>query len=517
MLAVLIVLSLATALVLSAWLSVYLYGQFARRARGEPSHSLGIWGPSTSIDEMIAPLTRDHPDRTGLVLVEDNLDAFAVRALAAQHAGRSLDVMYYIWKRDLTGRLLASELIKAADRGVRVRVLLDDLNAYGHDKTWLTINSHPNMAVRLFNPVRNREGVFVRGVEMLLRAFSVTRRMHTKAWIADGQLAMIGGRNIGDAYFDAAMSANFRDLDLLVLGKSVRQTADLFDKYWNSAAVLPIRALHPRRTIAPARLTRSLRAAGQSSHARPYLQRVHARKSIREMLSGDNRICWTSQAEVIADPPEKAMGAAQDAWLVNFVRPMISSASRDLQIMSPYFVPRQPGTDLLIGLVQHGVRVRVLTNSLAATDVMAVHGAYARWREGLLAGGVELFELKPYATHKRDSLFGSSVASLHTKAFTVDDRSGFVGSMNFDPRSASLNCEMGIQFEHSRLTGEIQRIFADQASPQKSYHLHFDEDGLGWDDLSHGAMRILREEPAASARRRIIATIVGLLPIEAQL
>jgi len=156
MLALLILLSLAAALALGAWLSVYLYGQFARRARGEPSHSLAISGPATSIDEMVAPLTRDRPDQTGLVLVEGNLDAFAVRALTARHAGRSLDVMYYIWKRDLTGRLLASELVKAADRGVRVRVLLDDLNAYGHDKTWLTLDIHPNMAVRLFNPESRR-------------------------------------------------------------------------------------------------------------------------------------------------------------------------------------------------------------------------------------------------------------------------------------------------------------------------------------------------------------------------
>lgn len=517
MLSFLIVLLLAGSFVLSAWLSVYLYGQFARRARGAPSHSLATSGPETSIDAMITPLTRDRQDRTGLVLVEDNLDAFALRALTARHAGRSLDVMYYIWKRDLTGRLLASELVKAADRGVRVRILLDDLNTYGHDRTWLTLDAHPNMAVRLFNPVRNREGAFRRGIEMLLRAFSATRRMHTKAWIADGQLALIGGRNIGDAYFDADTSANFRDLDLLALGKSVHQTADLFDKYWNSSAALPIRALHPRRRTAPARLTRSLTSAGQSPQARPYLQRIDARKPIREMLSGGTRICWTSQAEVIADPPEKSMGAAQEAWLINFVRPAICSASRELQIISPYFVPRQPGTDLLMGLVQRGVKVRVLTNSLAATDVIAVHGGYARWRQGLVSGGVDLFELKPYATHKRDSLFGSSVASLHTKAFTVDSRTGFVGSMNFDPRSASLNCEMGIRFEHPGLIEEIRRVFDDQAAPQKSYRLRLDEDGLVWEDLSQGRPRILRGEPEAGPRRRVVARLVGLLPIESQL
>ena len=517
MLTVLIVLLLVSAFVLGAWLSVYLYGQFARRARGAPSHSLATSGPETPIDGMVAPLTCERPDRTGLVLVEDNLDAFAVRALTARHAGRSLDVMYYIWKRDLTGRLLARELVNAADRGVRIRILLDDLNTYGHDRTWLTLDAHPNMAVRLFNPARSRKGAFKRGVEMLLRAFSATRRMHTKAWIADGQLALIGGRNIGDAYFDAGMSANFRDLDLLVLGKSVRHTAELFDQYWNSAGALPIRALHPRRRTIPTRLTRSLASDARSSQARPYLQRVRARKSVREMLSGDGRIFWTSHAEVIADPPEKALGATQDAWLINYVRPVISSASRNLHIMSPYFVPRRPGTDLLTGLVRRGARVRVLTNSLAATDVMAVHGAYARWREQLLAGGVELFELKPYATHKRDSLFGSSVASLHTKAFTIDDRTGFVGSMNFDPRSTSLNCEMGIQFVHPGLTREIQRVFAEQASPQKSYRLRLDKDGLGWEDLSQDTLRILRGEPAARPWRRIVACIVRILPIDAQL
>lgn len=159
------------------------------------------------------------------------------------------------------------------------------------------MDGHPNMAIRLFNPVRNREGVFRCGIEMLLRAFSATRRMHAKAWIADSQLALIGGRNIGDAYFDAGTSANFRDLDLLVLGKSVKQTADLFDKYWNSAAALPIRALHFRRRTAPARLARSLTSAGQSQQAQPYLQRIHARRSIQEMLGGGNRISWTSLAE----------------------------------------------------------------------------------------------------------------------------------------------------------------------------------------------------------------------------
>jgi cardiolipin synthase C len=504
-------------LVVSAWLAVWLYGRFARKARGQPSFSLPITAPPTPVDRLVEPLTRAHREQTGLMLVEDNLDAFAMRALAARQAGRSLDLLYYMWKGDLSGRLLARELVTAADRGVRIRLLVDDLNAHRHDKTFLTLDSHPNIAVRLFNPTRNRDFGFRRGIEILLRAFSLTRRMHNKAWIADGQLAVVGGRNIGDDYFDAGGPTNFCDLDVLVLGPAMHQIEKVFDEYWNSAAALPIAALQPRPATGLSGLRRLLECVRESSQAQPYLDRVRRHGSLPILIAEGHRMHWTFKAEILSDPTEKAMGAREELWLLNSIRPVLASTSSKLDIISPYFVPRTAGTHLLLSLVQRGVTVRLLTNSLAATDVVAVHAAYARCRARLVAGGVNLFELKPYSTGRHSSVLGSSTASLHTKAFTIDGRVGFVGSMNFDPRSASLNCEMGIKFEQSGLIEEIRKIVADQVSPQKSYRLLLDNGKLGWEDASDGTERILRREPGASRWRRLSAAVIRFLPIESQL
>jgi cardiolipin synthase C len=411
-------------LVVSAWLAVCLYGRFARKARGQPSFSLPITAPPTPVDRLVEPLTRVHRDQTGLMLVEDNLDAFAMRALAARHAGRSLDLLYYMWKGDLSGRLLARELVTAADRGVRIRLLVDDLNTHRHDKTFLTLDSHPNIAVRLFNPTRNRDFGFRRGIEILLRAFSLTRRMHNKAWIADGQLAVVGGRNIGDDYFDAGGPTNFCDLDVLVLGPAMHQIEKVFDEYWNSAAALPIAALQPRPATGLSGLRRLLECVRESSQAQPYLDRVRLHGSLPILIAEGHRMHWTFKAEILSDPTEKAMGAREELWLMNSIRPVLASTSSKLDIISPYFVPRTAGTHLLLSLVQRGVTVRLLTNSLAATDVVAVHAAYARCRARLVAGGVNLFELKPYSTGRHSSVLGSSTASLHTKAFTIDGRVG---------------------------------------------------------------------------------------------
>ena len=264
-------------------LAAYSYGRFVRRAPREPSSALprrmrirvsaGKSPPSR-------PRHREERPRHAV----GNLDAFAARALAARGAGRSLDLMYYIWHSDLTGRLLAHEVIRAADRGVRVRLLLDDINAHGRDPVYLALDSHPNVEVRLFNPSRARKGALRRGLEMALRAFSATRRMHNKAWIADGRLAIVGGRNIGDEYFDAAERANFRDLDLMMVGPVVRQAEDVFDAYWNSASAIPI-GRWPRQRPRPGGPARAALGLGRERGG-PALSRPHSRTNI---LLGDVR------------------------------------------------------------------------------------------------------------------------------------------------------------------------------------------------------------------------------------
>ena len=513
----LIAVAMVALFALASTIAVYSYGRFAARARGEPSFALPVPENGTPLDDLVTPLVSAQPGQTGLLLLADNLDAFAARVLAARTAGRSLDLQYYIWDDDLTGRLLIHEIVQAADRGVRVRLLLDDINVRKPDRTLVALDAHPNIAVRLFNPSRSREGALRRGIEMMLRAFSATRRMHNKAWIADGRLAVIGGRNIGDAYFDASRESNFRDLDVLLMGIAVAQTEAVFDRFWNSGAAIPITALRKRRGRRLARLRARLARLPGTQEARPYLDRVKERSTIREILSRADSIHWTHEARVISDPPEKAQGMGQDDWLMHTILPALLAAKADLEIISPYFIPGETGTAELLGLVRAGVRISVLTNSLAATDVTAVHGAYARYRKPLVEGGVQLFELKPHDDRPDASLFGSSGASLHTKAFTVDGSTAFVGSMNFDPRSISLNAEMGILFGHEDLIAEIRAIFAEETSPEASYRLRVEDGAIVWQDGPEDGGQTLRSEPHAGVWRRIAATVIGLLPMESQL
>lgn len=513
---VFITLMCSTLLALASVISVYCYGRFAKRTRGLMSSALLITDDrATTLDIVVEEILTQHPDQTGMVLLTDNLHAFAARAHSARSAGRSLDIQYYYWKDDLTGGLLAKEVISAADRGARVRLLLDDINIQGNDSAYLALDSHPNIEVRLFNPSRSRANALRRGFELLLRAFSATRRMHNKAWIADGRLAIVGGRNIGDAYFDASDTSNFRDMDLLLLGPSVSAVEIVFDSFWNSAAVIPIRSLTSSREGDLSRLKARLEGLVTTKRAAPYLRRLIQESNTRTMLSITSH--WTSDVQVVSDPPEKSLGAAEGDWLKNAIFPLLMSATAQLEIISPYFIPGDEGVRRLRNMTERGVGVSVLTNSLAATDVAAAHGAYANYRKSLLAHGVKLFELKPEVARQHLSLFGSSGASLHTKAFLVDRKAGFIGSFNFDPRSISLNTEMGVFFAHAALVHEVQSVFAEQTAAHGSYRVVLKEDSLFWIDGSEPQSTAWNRDPKASIWRRLGATIIGLLPIESQL
>lgn len=497
--------------------TVYTYGRFAKQARGAPATALPVADAQTPLDRLIAPkLARHDPAKTGLMLLSNNLHAFAARTHSARSAGRSLDLQYYYWRDDLTGGLLGKEVIAAAERGVRVRILLDDINTRGGDSTYLAFDRHPNIEVRLFNPARSRASAWRRGLELALRPMSATRRMHNKAWIADGRVAIVGGRNIGDPYFDASDAANFRDMDLLLAGPAVQQTEAIFDSYWNSASAIPIDALADSDEGDLGKLKARLDTLMTTTPAAPYLNRLIAERDVQAMLGDETRIHWTSEARVLSDPAEKALGAAGESWLSNAIFPALLAATSEVEIVSPYFIPGDEGVRNLLDMVKRGVAVTVLTNSLAATDVTAVHGAYAGYRAPLIAGGVKLFELKPEIKRPGVSLFGSSGASLHTKAFIVDRKSGFVGSFNFDPRSVSLNTEMGVFFDHHALAGEIRAIMAQEMAPQSSYRVTLEGGDLVWRDGVAPQGKAWNREPEASIWRRMTATIIGFLPLESQ-
>ncbi|HEX2018931.1 MAG TPA: phospholipase D family protein [Aurantimonas sp.] len=495
----------------------YTLGRVAKVAPGAPSFALAPQEDVTELDRLVGSMLGQHKDESGLKLLSSSTRAFAARVLAARAAGRSLDLQYYYWLDDLTGGLLARELISAADRGVRVRLLLDDINTRGRDRSYLALDRHPNIEVRLFNPAKSRSNALHRGIETLRRPFTATRRMHNKAWIADGRLAIVGGRNVGDAYFDASDTANFRDMDLLAVGPVVAEAADVFDLFWNSKAVLPIRKLARYGKSDLPELQERWGALNASERAAPYMRLVDEEGDAQTMLGEDAPFHWTRKARVIFDPPEKVDSRRRKNWLWNEIIPVVMSARSHLEIVSPYFIPGYEGVRRLSELTAKGVDVTVLTNSLAATDVAAAHGAYANYRAPLLQSGIALFELRPRRRRDDISLFGSSTASLHTKAFTVDGEAGFIGSFNFDPRSVSLNTEMGVLFRQADLTREVRAVLMEQMAPQSSYRLTLRNGSLVWQDGAGADGREARRDPETTIWRRMAVAIIGFLPIESQL
>lgn len=513
----------ATLFTLLSIAALYSYGRFAERSLGAPSTALPVAAGATMLDRVMAPQLAQRPNQSGTALIDENLEAFALRALSAREAGRSIDVQYYIWHNDVTGRLLVRELLRAADRGVRVRVLLDDINARGQDAAILALDSHPLIEVRIFNPGRNRDGIWRRGVEMALRAVSLNRRMHNKAWIVDGRVALVGGRNIGDEYFDAAEQVNFQDADLLLVGPAVQQTSDIFDRFWNSRAVIPIRALHVGKDAGAPDLQAvraSLDAMAGDYAASPYLRQLTDTQQLQAHLDGRLRLHWSEQVQVLSDPPEKAAPLASlqrsEHWLMHSLLPLLTQARQEALLTSPYFVPGAALSATLGEKVAAGVRVSVLTNSLAATDVALVHAGYARYRQVLLDGGVQLFELKTLH-RKRMSLTGSSRASLHTKAVVVDGERGFVGSFNLDPRSAQLNTEMGVLFNDPALAADMRALFLHSTASDTSYRLFLADGALRWSDATEEPAKVWTHDPEAGFWRRALVSVMRWLPIESQL
>jgi putative cardiolipin synthase len=487
------------------------------RATGTPSHALAVQVGQTEIDRELAPLLAAHPGETGVLMLSDGLDGFASRVIATRRAGRSLDLQYYIWHDDLTGHLLAREVYFAAERGVRVRLLLDDMNAEGLDPKLMTLDAHPNVELRLYNPFRNRAGSG-RLFEMVQRVFSVNHRMHNKAWIADGRVAVVGGRNIGEEYFSADPDVNFRDLDLLLFGPAVADASTIFDDYWNSAAAVPIAALGKAKPEALREVMALIESEAGATAARPYLDRVEQSQRVRAYHARGLHPHWTAAVRIVADPPLKWHGDDRDGWLVGRLAAMLAGTREKALLISPYFVPGEAGTAALASLVARGASVGVVTNSLAANDVPAVHSGYARYRERLLRAGVHLHEMKARGQVDAAGVFGSSGASLHTKAFVVDDARGFVGSFNLDPRSADLNTEMGVLFEDAALAVELRNEYLRLARPELSYWVYRDDGGrLRWLDRSVTPPLALAQEPDTTWTRRLIVRVLGWLPIESQL
>jgi putative cardiolipin synthase len=521
--------AIAAAAALLAISGRYLGDRLApKRHDSTPVTRLPAQESATAFDRLLAPARAAHPERSGAQLLTRGDDAFKARVYAARGAERSLDLLYYMWKSDKYGDFLVREAFKAAERGVRVRLLIDDINVSGLDEWLLALDRHPNVEIRIHNPLSARSGVS-RLFEMVQRVYAINHRMHNKCWIADGRIALVGGRNIGAEYFDAGRDKNFRDLDLLIVGPAVDQAGDIFDAYWNCKSVIPIRALSHE---APLREDEKRQVFADA--ARDIADDIGELNPSAEtgnpalaLFAGNlGALHWCEQLRIVSDPPFKWREKRNPQWLVFVLTDVLRSAKRDAFLVSPYFVPGGRFLRVLKRLRKKGVKVSVVTNSLAATDVVAVHGGYSSYRRRLLRAGVRLFEMRASiheATSeepksKHNGILGSKGASLHTKAFAVDDSIGFVGSFNLDPRSAKLNTEMGALFTAPSLAAELRAHLEASARPEISYETRLGRAGhLYWLDGEGPAQKRLDTEPESSFWRRMGARACRALPIEAAL
>lgn len=466
-----------------------------------------------------------HPGESGFVPLGSGLDAFVARAIMANAAERSIDAQYYLLHGDLTGLLFIDQLIKAADRGVRVRLLVDDMDLEGRDLGSSVLDSHPNIEVRIFNPFSRKTG---RVLQFVTRFGKVTRRMHNKSFTVDNQATVVGGRNIGDEYFDAHPDMAFADLDVYAIGPVVGEVSSFFDKYWNSELAYPATVL--RGTPAtPEEIEQKKRVLAEfvaSQSDSQYIQALRNSNLAHKIRGGDVDFEW-GMAEVVADEPEKILHdiSRREYHLTPKLEKYTAGVTDEFIIFSPYFVPGKKGTAFLSDLSESGVRVRILTNSLASTDVGVVHAGYARYRMRLLRAGVELYEMnKKLSRNERKEKkgpYGSSKASLHTKSFIFDREHVFIGSLNLDPRSVFENTEIGVVLTSPPLAEGMAAWFDDNIDTI-AFRLELHErrdgsEGILWHGMVDGKPKTFNVDPFTGFWRRFGVDLVSLLPIESQL
>ena len=469
----------------------------------------------TRLGRSVAPRARLHPGESGIVELRDGRDAFAARVLLADIAERTLDLQYYIWRNDMSGALLFAALCRAADRGVHVRLLLDDNNTSGLDPVLAALASHPNIKVRLFNAFRLRRW---RPLEYLTDFARLNRRMHNKAFTVDGQVAIVGGRNIGDEYFDAAQALSFVDLDVMAVGPVVSEVACDFERYWDSESARSAVSVLGRASAASVReVIGAAEKMLQQPAAVAYVNALQSCAFVHDLLAGTVEYRWAA-TRMVSDDPAKGLGRQRPrGTLLERLSDALNVPTRELQLVSPYLVPTRTGERALSELARDGVRVSILTNALEATDVPIVHAGYAKRRRKLLKAGVVLYELMRVARvrSRRDRrLTGSSGSSLHAKTFSVDCARVFVGSFNLDPRSASLNTEMGLVIESPALAAQIAAAFAEDI-PARSYRVTLSEAGaLQWIERHENGEIVHTTEPGTTWRKRVAVALMALLPID---
>lgn len=458
---------------------------------------------------------------TAYLTLDDAFISIASRLHLINKAQYNLDLQYYIWEDDSIGHLMLAELLKAADRGVKVRLLIDDQNGTQLDFTLKQLAKHQNFEIKLFNPYKFRK---LRIIDYAFRLKNVNHRMHNKLIIADGAIAVTGGRNISREYFDASDNFQFTDMDILFYGTAVKQANQVFQDFWNDDLSYSVQQLLGDATqeqLSKLRKYYELTAL-QKDQLKKRIEL--AEKQIHQHLK-DRPINW-AKAHFIADSPDKIRGEASGDQLIYCqMLNIMGEPKQHLELVSAYFVPTEKGTEYLAQLVKNNVEVRVLTNSFMANDVPLVHAFYKKYRHDLLQGGVKLHEFKPYIERNKRTWYevvtgnvipakNKNASSLHAKFFDIDGMV-FIGSFNFDPRSANLNTEVGLVVESNQLQDQISTSL-DQYLPQIAYELKLNPQGevIWLDHQKDGSIIEYIHDPESTKFQRFAMKAVSYLPIE---
>jgi putative cardiolipin synthase len=475
-----------------------------------------------------AAITRHElAGETVMTTLVSGRDAFYARLVLADMAERSLDIQYFLWHKDLTGQVLLYNVLKAADRGVRVRILLDDLDNHALDQALYVLDQHPNISIRLFNPFPTRGFHYI---DFLTDTARVNRRMHNKSFTADNQVTIVGGRNIGDEYFSAKTDSNFYDMDALATGPLVGEVSAAFDLYWNHETAVPVYAFEQNDATPDdiEKLREELRAYTESHRDSQYAKDVRSSQFYKAMEKEGDFPVYVATATVYFDDPGKGLGKTREevAFMNELLRPYFDNLDHELVIITPYFVPGDDGVQKALDMIKRGISVVVITNSYGSTDNVAVHAGYSRFREALLAGGVKIYELKVSAKKPRqkDSVAYSSGASLHAKSFIFDEKFVFIGSLNMDPRSIDINTEMGIVFHSPELAralvsaldrGELENMYELElvTTPAKiTGEFATDSTQIVWIERKDGEVIRHTDEPGIDAWESIKLFFAGMAP-----
>lgn len=480
----------------------------------------------------------DRTDESAMYLVAEGTEAFLTRMALLKLAERSVDVQYFIWKSDLIGKLLFNGLMEAADRGVRVRILLDDLTLDSATVNNLyAMDQHKNIEVRIYNPVSTSGH---RVVGAITNPARVNRRMHNKSFTVDSQYTIVGGRNIENNYFSANERSNYADLDIISTGPVVKDVNIQFDVYWNSNFALPVKVFEHNQTKED-ELTivrEELIEFAKSKEDSVYALDLKNSAMFQRVLNGIKGInldsIYRGNATVIYDDPDKTLGKSEHetVYMTTLLRPHIESIEHKLELISPYFVPGVEGTQYMADMVKRGIKVRVITNSLSSTDGVMAQSGYARHRVSLLKAGVELYELKAKAKSQASrSLRRSAEAksALHAKTYIFDRKEVYIGSFNFDPRSAKINTELGIVCAIPKMAEFIAETLFDENLAETTYRVELvvateDYEGIEvkvekvvWVETEDGKEIRHTTQPETSGWRRFNEGVYSVLPIESQL